>query len=268
MASADPVANYLQARWKTALQHLDSPKPYNTTEPCFGASISCNQTLDAYLSPACYETYAVSADFFSFTGTAGQAVTITMESSDFAPFIDLQEPSATGGGNFPGGSAGGTTSSPASVAVTLDNTGSWTIGAGLFGLGPASGNYTLSLECSGSTGGCVPDANTLCLVSGRFSVTATYNAGASGSGQAHAASLTDDTGYLWFFAASNVEAVVKVINGCGLGGHYWVFAGGLTNVDVVMTVTDTQTNISKTYTNPANTTFLPIQDTSAFSTCP
>jgi hypothetical protein len=29
-----------------------------------------------------------------------------------------------------------------------------------------------------------------------------------------------------------------MIDGCGLNGHYWVFAGGLTNVKVVLTVTD------------------------------
>ena len=62
--------------------------------------------------------------------------------------------------------------------------------------------------------------------------------------------------------------MVKILNGCGTGGHYWVFAGGLTNVNVVITVTDTQTNTTKTYTNPANTVFNPIQDTGAFATCP
>lgn len=117
-------------------------------------------------------------------------------------------------------------------------------------------------------GNCVVSAENLCLNDGRFQVKATFNAGASGSGPAQAVALTTDTGYLWFFTASDVEAVVKVIDGCGLNGHYWVFAGGLTNVNVVLTVTDTSTGMSKMYTNPANTTFEPIQDTSAFSTCP
>jgi hypothetical protein len=43
-----------------------------------------------------------------------------------------------------------------------------------------------------------------------------------------------------------------------------VFAGGLTNVDTTITVTDTQTGAVKTYRNPANTAFQPIQDTAAF----
>jgi energy-converting hydrogenase Eha subunit B len=115
---------------------------------------------------------------------------------------------------------------------------------------------------------CTQDATTLCLSSGRFAVTSTWrtNDGASGAGQA--VRLTSDTGYFTFFSATNVEAVVKVLNACGLNQKYWVFAGGLTNVNVVITVRDTQNGTVKTYTNPANTAFQPIQDTNAFATCP
>ena len=81
--------------------------------------------------------------------------------------------------------------------------------------------------------------------------------------------MTGDTGYFWFFSSNNVEMVVKTLNACGLPpGRFWVFAGGLTDVNVVMTVTDTQTGTVKTYTNPQGTAFQPIQDTSAFATCP
>jgi hypothetical protein len=115
---------------------------------------------------------------------------------------------------------------------------------------------------------CTADDNTLCLSSSRFQVRANYDAGSGNAGAAHAVFLTSDTGYFWFFSSPNVEAIVKVIDGCTLGGHYWVFAGGLTNVKVVLTVTDTQTESARTYTNPPSTTFLPIQDTTAFGTCP
>jgi hypothetical protein len=64
------------------------------------------------------------------------------------------------------------------------------------------------------------------------------------------------------------QVIIKVLDACALGGHYWVFAGGLTNVDVVITVTDTSTGAVKTYTNPQGAAFQPIQDTAAFSTCP
>ncbi|PYQ63209.1 MAG: hypothetical protein DMF53_10795 [Acidobacteria bacterium] len=114
---------------------------------------------------------------------------------------------------------------------------------------------------------CVPDATTLCLNNGRFEVKATWTAPGSGSGAGQAVPLTADTGYFWFFNPANVETIVKVLDGCGVNQRYWVFAGGLTNVQTVITVRDTRTGISKTYTNPQGTPFQPVQDTSAFVGC-
>jgi hypothetical protein len=115
---------------------------------------------------------------------------------------------------------------------------------------------------------CIPSHGVLCLNGGRFSVAATYMTSQGQSGTGQVISLTDDTGYFWFFSQANVELVVKVLNGCGAGGHYWVFAGGLTNVEVDLTVIDTTTGTKRTYTNPQGKAFQPIQDTSAFTTCP
>jgi hypothetical protein len=115
---------------------------------------------------------------------------------------------------------------------------------------------------------CQPDATTLCLNGGRFRVTASFSASPNLGGAAQAVALTDVTGYLWFFSADNVEIVVKVLDGCGVNGHYWVFVGGLTNVDVCLRVADTQTEGFTNYCNPSGTPFQPVQDTSAFPTCP
>jgi hypothetical protein len=49
--------------------------------------------------------------------------------------------------------------------------------------------------------------------------------------------------------------------------HFWVFAAGLTDVEVEITVTDTVSGTWKSYRNPPHTAFLPIQDTLAFD-CP
>ena len=118
-------------------------------------------------------------------------------------------------------------------------------------------------------GTCTEDATTLCLNNGRFQVRATFQTSAGQAGNAQVFKLTPDTGYLWFFSASNVEVVIKVLNACSQPiPHYWVFAGGLTNVRTVITVTDTQTGVTKTYINPQSTAFQPIQDTGAFATCP
>jgi hypothetical protein len=115
---------------------------------------------------------------------------------------------------------------------------------------------------------CTANATTMCLADNRFAVSATWRTSDGNSGNGQAVRLTADTGYFTFFSASNVEAVVKVLNACGLNQKYWVFAGGLTNVNVVLTIRDTKTGTVKTYTNPQSTAYQPIQDTSAFATCP
>jgi len=118
----------------------------------------------------------------------------------------------------------------------------------------------------GASQNCTPDPETVCLNGGRFQVRATFAALNGQSDTAHMVQLTDDTGYMWFFNEANVEAVVKVLSGCSLTnpGYYWVFAGGLTNVQVTITVTDTHTGATQTYENPQSTPFQPIQDTDAF----
>jgi len=111
---------------------------------------------------------------------------------------------------------------------------------------------------------CTPDPHTLCLQGGRFRVAATFQTDSGSPGNAQAVPI-GNSGYFWFFDSANVEAFVKMIDGCSVGGHFWFFAAGLTDVHVVMTVTDTQTGAIQVYTNPANTPFEPIQDTSAFA---
>ncbi|MDQ6893068.1 MAG: hypothetical protein M3167_10355 [Acidobacteriota bacterium] len=122
-------------------------------------------------------------------------------------------------------------------------------------------------HCLNAQTPCTPDQSTLCLNGGRFRVAASWRS-TTDSGQAHAVGLTGDTGYFWFFSSGNVEAIVKALDGCAFNSRYWVFASGLTNVEVTLTVTDTQSGITRTYVNPVNTAFQPIQDTAAFATCP
>ena len=40
---------------------------------------------------------------------------------------------------------------------------------------------------------------------------------------------------------------------------YWVFAAGLTNVEVTLTVTDLETQEVRTYTNPLGVAFSPFK---------
>ena len=117
--------------------------------------------------------------------------------------------------------------------------------------------------------GCIANPVTLCLNEGRFQVTALWRKLDGSSGLANAQPQTADTGYFWFFNPSNVEVVTKVPDACGITfNSYWVFAAGLTNVEVTLTITDTEIQQVRTYTNPMGVPFQPIQDTSAFLTCP
>ncbi|HEX4962657.1 MAG TPA: hypothetical protein VF173_17610 [Thermoanaerobaculia bacterium] len=115
---------------------------------------------------------------------------------------------------------------------------------------------------------CVAGPTALCLNSGRFKVEATFDTGGGQTGQAQVVKLTDETGYMWFFSSTNVEVVVKVLNACTFNQRYWVYSAGLTDVQVNLTVTDTQTGVVKNYTNPQGRAFQPILDSGAFATCP
>ncbi len=116
---------------------------------------------------------------------------------------------------------------------------------------------------------CTPDEHTLCLNSGRFAVTAHWQKSDGTEGDGTGVPLTGDSGYFWFFDSTNIEAVTKVLNGCSLNNSYWVFAAGLTNVAVHVTVRDTQTGAVYTRDNPQGAAFDPVQDTGAFpASCP
>lgn len=132
--------------------------------------------------------------------------------------------------------------------------------------GTASAFYDNIVVKPEGTCGTTPDR--LCLNNDRFQVTAAYLDYAGHSGAAMAQAMTADTGYFWFFSAANVEVVVKVINGCGFNSAYWIYAGGLTDVDVQIDVKDTRSGTVKHYGNTLGTPFQPIGDIQALATCP
>jgi PKD domain len=135
-----------------------------------------------------------------------------------------------------------------------------------------AGNGTATQNLTVTTGGssaCTPSPFQLCLNNGRFQVTAGFQTPNGDTGVGYGTKLTDQSGYFWFFDAGNVELVVKVLDGCAITNSYWVFAAGLTNVNVNVTVFDTVTGVVYTKENPQGVAFVPIQDTGAFPTsCP
>ncbi len=126
------------------------------------------------------------------------------------------------------------------------------------------------LQAAPEKGECVPGATRLCLNGGRFSAEVEWLAPNGNGGPAPVVPLTDETGYFYFGGPDNVEVVVKVLDACALPSfnNYWVFAAGLTNFEVTLTVTDTVSDEVQVYTNAQGTTFEAITDTGHFMTCP
>jgi PKD repeat protein len=131
-----------------------------------------------------------------------------------------------------------------------------------------SNSITRQVTIAAGASTCTPDSKTLCLNGSRFRTSIAWRKSDGTSGDGTGVGLTTDSGYFWFFSSSNIEAVVKVLNGCAVNTHYWVFAAGLTNVEATLTVLDTRDGSAKQYVNTQGTAFAPIQDTSAFATCP
>jgi hypothetical protein len=104
-------------------------------------------------------------------------------------------------------------------------------------------------------GDCLPTTTRLCLLGDRFGVTGSYETPAGASGSAQVFQLSNESGYLTFFSAGNLEAVVKIIDGCSFNGYYWVYASGLTNLEVVIEVRDYVTEESFPIFNPQGAFF-------------
>ncbi len=84
----------------------------------------------------------------------------------------------------------------------------------------------------------------------RFSAQAVWG-GQDPVGPGHSVLLSEEAGQFWFFDAANPEVTVKVLDGRGVHGHFWVFLGSLTNVGYRVTVTDTGASICQGLGAPA-----------------
>jgi hypothetical protein len=70
------------------------------------------------------------------------------------------------------------------------------------------------------------------------------------SGVATGVPLTDESAYFWFFRPGNVEMVLKVLDGSFVNNRFWVFFGGLTDLEYTIVVEDRVRHTFWTYTNP------------------
>jgi hypothetical protein len=112
---------------------------------------------------------------------------------------------------------------------------------------------------------CTPTATSHCLERTRFEVKASFRdfAGRTGDARAIPTGL-DDTGLFWFFNPDNVELTVKVLNGCGNNGYFWVFIASGSTVEYEVDVIDTYIGRARSYRNELGHVPELIADTTAF----
>lgn len=134
-----------------------------------------------------------------------------------------------------------------------------------FDKGCSTGQRLICIEDTQPTGLCRADANTLCLgPDERFAVRIDWEtADETGSGQAVDIDRRD-SGLFTFFDPNNLEMLVKVLEGCVLTEHFWVFYGATTDVGFRLTVTDTVTGAERLYTNPLGRNAESVKDLLAF----
>ena len=140
-------------------------------------------------------------------------------------------------------------------------------------IGPDAYEHAL-LYFNGEAGGgvtvgtCQENDTTICLNEERFAVTLDWRSNTD-SGQGRVVDVSSpDSGLFYFFGPNNWEVMIKVLNGCNLNSHYWVFAAATTDVEYTLTVTDTLADTSKSYFNPLGNAAAATTDTEAFATCP
>ncbi len=105
----------------------------------------------------------------------------------------------------------------------------------------------------------IPSSTTLCLpADNRFAVSVTFETVQGGGRMGDAQAIPLDSlnlvqgGIFYFLNDENPEFLVKVLDGCGVNDHYWVFFAATTNIGFDLTVTDTATSTTRVYTNPGS----------------
>ena len=153
-------------------------------------------------------------------------------------------------------------SSPAAAVASSPLAG----GAAL--LDPAA---PVAVEAGSGEDVCTESATTMCLLGGRYEVSASWSAppaagaesGDTGPGRV-ARARTPDSGLFYFFDQENWEMLVKVLDACEGYGHHWVFAASATDLGLDLTVRDTVTGEVRNYVRDPGEPSPAVADVSAF----
>jgi PKD repeat protein len=133
----------------------------------------------------------------------------------------------------------------------------------------ATGSYTVMLTAANASGytqttrtvnvsSCVEDANTMCLIGGRYRITSRWKNQYAGGVTAamYKATLTDATGAFWLLDGNTYEFMIRIDTATN-NGRAWIAIPTFTDVEFWIDVTDTKTNEFKEYHSaPGNQTLI------------
>lgn len=96
-----------------------------------------------------------------------------------------------------------------------------------------------SVPAASENAACVESGTVLCLHEGRYEVTVEFTANDETKPARVARPRTDDSGLFYFFEPNNWEMLLKVLDGCVVNQHHWVFAATASDVGIRLVVRDT-----------------------------
>lgn len=124
------------------------------------------------------------------------------------------------------------------------------------------------VEASEPQGNCEPNPETRCLRDSRYAVSVEWRKADGESGHGRVAyEGTNDSGVFTFFGRENWEVMIKVLNGCAVNGHAWVYGASTTDLGYTIRVTDTATGVVREYANEPGRSAPAITDATAFPGC-
>ena len=87
---------------------------------------------------------------------------------------------------------------------------------------------------------CVESDTVMCLRDGRYEVTLEWMTPDGEVGSAKVARpRTRDSGLFYFFSYGNWEVLLKVLDGCAINKHHWVYAASASDLGMKLVVRDT-----------------------------
>ncbi len=161
----------------------------------------------------------------------------------------------------------GTVSSEPAPEHAWSSPGFYTVSLTVRGAGTSStASRTVLVEAAISAGTCEADAETRCFQDSRYAVEMDWRTGDGRSGPAKVVyEGTNDSGLFYFFEpGNNWEVLIKVLNGCGVNEHVWVYGASATTLGYSIRVTDTVTGAVKEYRNDPGKSAPAITDNKAF----